>query len=139
MDVCPYNYFWYCGYSKDFWVAFLTTDDFSVGVKKVTSAISFTLTHNLPLWFLSDFFNSEISILSELCNQGNFESRSFLNLSFTNIHGLYSNFIAFESLLESSFCDVHTFLELSVDSSHFSVRGFFLLIFLFHFKSSFCS
>ena len=39
MEVCPYSYFWLCGYFQGRWVSFVTTDEFSVRVTKITSRI----------------------------------------------------------------------------------------------------
>ena len=60
----------------------------------------------------------------------NFESHNFLKLSFTNIRGFRSNFLEYESFLESNSPEIlalcETNLNGSVDSGHFSVRVIFL-------------
>ena len=71
-------------------------------------------------------------ILSKGCKPDNFEPHNSLKLSFTNIRGLFSNFVEFESFFESNspatlpLCE--TDLDDSVDSDNFSVRGYLLLI-----------
>ena len=40
MEVRPYSYFWWFGYFQDPLVSFVTTDDFSVRVTKITSRIA---------------------------------------------------------------------------------------------------
>ena len=73
-----------------------------------------------------------MAILSKACKPDNFESRNSLKLSFTNIPGLCSNFVACKSFLESNSSDVlvlcETNLDGSIDSGNFSVKYFFPLI-----------
>ena len=61
-----------------------------------------------------------------------FESHNSLKLSFTNIWGLCSNFVACESFFESNSPDIHalceTNLDDSIDSGNFFVRGYLPLI-----------
>ena len=51
MEVRPYSYFWWCGYFWGPWVSFVTTDKFSVRVRKITSWIGVSWTHSLLLYF----------------------------------------------------------------------------------------
>ena len=37
VHVFSYSYFWWCGYFQGPWVSFVTTDEFSVKVIKITS------------------------------------------------------------------------------------------------------
>ena len=71
-------------------------------------------------------------MLSKGCKPDNFESRNSLKLSFTNISGLCSNFVDFESFLESVSLDIlalcETTLDNSTDSGNFSVRVYLSLI-----------
>ena len=57
---------------------------------------------------------------------------NYLNLSFTNIWGLHSNFVDCESFLESNSLDIlalcETNLDDLIDSGNFSVRGYLPLI-----------
>ena len=73
-----------------------------------------------------------LTILSKGCKPNNFEPRKSLKLSFTYIWGLHSNFVESESFLESNSPDIlslcETNLNYSIDSSHFSVRGYLPLI-----------
>ena len=73
-----------------------------------------------------------MAILSKACKPDNFESHNSLNLSFTNISGLYSSFIDCESFLESNSSDIlalcETNLDDSIDSGNFSVTRYLLLI-----------
>ena len=73
-----------------------------------------------------------MAILSKACKPDNFQSQNSLNLSFTNIQGLRSNFVDCESLLESNSPDIlarcETNLDDSIDSCNFSVRGYLPLI-----------
>ena len=57
MEVCPYSYFWWCGYFWDSWESFVVTDGFSVRVTKITSTIGVSWTHTLPFCFWP-IFNS---------------------------------------------------------------------------------
>ena len=68
-----------------------------------------------------------MAILSKACKPDNFESHNFLKLSFTNIRGIRSNFVDWESFLESNspntlaLCETN--LDDSMDSGNFSMRG----------------
>ena len=52
------------------------------------------------------FWFDRLSILSKLDDANNFESHNCLNLIFTNIRGLRSNFVRFESHIESNGADI---------------------------------
>ena len=73
-----------------------------------------------------------MAILSKACKPDNFESHNSLKLSFTNLRGLRSNFVDWESFLESNSPDIlalcETNLDDSIDSGNFSVRGYLPLI-----------
>ena len=73
-----------------------------------------------------------MAILSKACKPDNFELHNSLKLSFTNIRGLHSNFVDYESLLESNSPDIlalcETNLDDSIDSGNFSVKGYLPLI-----------
>ena len=73
-----------------------------------------------------------MAILSKACKPDNFESHNPLKLSFTNIRGLHTNFVDWESFLESNSPDIlalcETILDDSIDSGNFSVRGYLPLI-----------
>ena len=105
MEVCPYSYFRWCGYFWGPWVSFVTTDEFSVRVTKFTSRIGVSWTHSLPLWFwpLLTQWNCHITKRTKIRK---FESHNSLELSFTNIWGLHSNFVECEFFFESNFCSL---------------------------------
>ena len=67
-----------------------------------------------------------------LSKADNFELRNSLQLSFTNIRGLHSNFVDCESFLESNSPDILALCEAnlndSIDSGNLSVRGYLPLI-----------
>ena len=46
-----YSYFWWCGYFWGPYVSFVTADEFSVRVKKITSKMGVSWTHSLPFIF----------------------------------------------------------------------------------------
>ena len=73
-----------------------------------------------------------MAILSKACRPDNFELHSSLELSFTNIQGLRSNFVDCESFLESNSPDILALCETnlgdSVDSGSFSLRCYLPLI-----------
>ena len=73
-----------------------------------------------------------MAILSKICKPDNFESHDSLKLSFTNIRGLRSNFVDWESFLESNSPDIlalyETNLDDSIDSGNLSVGGYLPLI-----------
>ena len=51
MGVCHYSNFQYCRYFLCPWMSFVTTDDLSVMITKITSRIGVSWTHSLPFWF----------------------------------------------------------------------------------------
>ena len=71
-----------------------------------------------------------MAVLSKTCKPDNFESHDSLKLSFTNIRGLRSNFVDWESFLESNSPDIlalyETNLDDSTDSGNLSVGGYLL-------------
>ena len=73
-----------------------------------------------------------MAMLSKGCKPDNFEQRNSLELIFTNIRGLRSNFVQCESFLESNIPDIlalcKTDLDYSIDSDNFFVRGYRPLI-----------
>ena len=73
-----------------------------------------------------------MAILSKGCKPDIFQSYNSLKLSFTNIRGLRSNFVDFESFLELNSPDILALHEInlddSIDSGNFSVRGYLPLI-----------
>ena len=131
MKVCPYSYFRWCGYFQSPWVSFVTTDEFSVSVTKITSRIGVSWTHSLPFCFEKFLTQWIMTILSKGCKPDNFEPHNSLKLSFTNIWGLRSNFVECESFLESNSPDIlalyETNLDDSIDSGNFSVGVIFLI------------
>ena len=72
------------------------------------------------------------AILSKGCKPDNFEPLNFLKHSFMNIWGVCSNFVEYESFLESNSRDIlglcETNLDDSIDSGNFSGRGYLPLI-----------
>ena len=56
-----------------------------------------------------------MAILSKACKSDNFESHNSLKLSFTNIRGLRSNFVNFESFLESNSPGILALCERDLD------------------------
>ena len=53
MEVRPYSFLRWCGYFWGPWVSFITTDEFSVRVTKITLRIGVSWTHSLPFYFLT--------------------------------------------------------------------------------------
>ena len=88
------------------------------------------VSHELTAYL--SIFNQFKLILSKACKPDNFELNHSLKLSFINIWGLHSNFVDFESSLESNSPDIfalcETNLDGSIDSGNFSVRGYLPLV-----------
>ena len=66
-----------------------------------------------------------MAVPSKACKPDYFESHNSLKLSLTNIQGLCSNFVDYESFLESNSPDIvalcETNLDDSIDTGNFSV------------------
>ena len=73
MEVCPYSYFWWCGYFRGPWVSFVTTDDFPVRDTKNTARIGASWTHRLHFCFWPMLAKNYYHI-SKGCKPDNFES-----------------------------------------------------------------
>ena len=132
MKVCYCSFFWSCDYSQGPWMSFVTTDGFSVKIRKSTSRISVSWSHSLHFRFLSIFWVAKMTILSKVRKLDTFESHNSWKLSFSNIRDFRSNRNICQSLLESYSPNIlalsETNSEDSVDSSNFSVRGYIPLI-----------
>ena len=75
-----HSYFRWCVFSRDSGLSFITTDELSLRVTKITSKkVVSSSTHSLSFWFY------HIS--------GNIESHNSLNLSFTNIRSFCCNLL----------------------------------------------
>ena len=132
MEVCHYSYFRWCGYFRGPWVSFITTDEFSVRVAKITSRIDLSWTQSYLSVFNLFLTQGIMAILSKGSKPDNVEPHNSLKLSLTNIWGLRSKFVECESFLESNYPDIlalcETNLDDSIDSEKFSVRGYLPLI-----------
>ena len=133
MEVCPYSYFQWYGELWLPWVSFVTTDEFPVRVRKITSRISVLWTHSLPFHFLHILTQwIMVASLSKGCKPDNFELHSSLKVSFMNIQGLRLNFVDCESFLESNSPDIialcKTNLHALIDCGNFSLRKYVALI-----------
>ena len=102
-QTCKYvpSYFRWCGYSRRPWVSFVTTDEFSARVTKVTPRVVVSWTYSLPFRFWPLFWFDEIAI-SKVRKSGNFELHSSLKLSFTKIQGILSKFFGCKSFLNQA-------------------------------------
>ena len=70
MEVRPCSYFRWCGYFWGHWVSFVTTDEFSVRVTKITFRIGVSWTHSLPLFLTNlNLTNYDHIIKSMYINQ----------------------------------------------------------------------
>ena len=83
----------WCGYFWGSRVLFVSTDEFSVKVKKNTSRIGVSWTHSLPSVFNQFLTQWVMAILSKGRKPDNFESHNSLKLNFTNIWGLQWKFV----------------------------------------------
>ena len=119
-------YFWWCEYFRGHWVSFVTTDEFTVRVRKLLEGlVSQELTANLSVFNLI-FTQWIMAILSKGCKPDNVESHNSLKLSFTNIWGLHYNFAECESFLKSNSPDILALCETTLDDStgNFSVSHY---------------
>ena len=130
--MCVTKLFFWCGHSWGPWVSFVTTNEFSVRIKKkiLRGSLPNELKACLPDFWV--FCLDQIAILSNVCTPDKFESHYSLKHSLINIPGLCSNFVGWESFLESSTSDIlalcETNLEDANDYSNFSVKSHLPLI-----------
>ena len=132
MEVCPYNYFRWCGY---FWVPgyhLLWQMNSNKGHKNYFKG--WCLMNSQPTFLFFNLFLTQWSMvtLSKVYKPDNFEPHNSLKLSFTNIWGPCSNIVECRSFLESNSPDIlalcETILDESIDSGNFSVRGYLPLM-----------
>ena len=108
-----YSYLQWYGYFCGPWVSFITTDEFSMRITKLTQGLvsreltAYLSVLSLPQWIMN--------ISSKGCKPDNFELHNSLKLSFTNIQGLRSNFTECESFLESNSSDILALCETNLD------------------------
>ena len=114
MEVCLYNYFWWYGYSGGSWGRFVTTDECSVRVTKITVKNNVSWIHSLPFWFISLLWINVMVILSKAGKTDDLESHNSLKLSLTNNVSVF---------LSWYFCFSFA-LKDSVDYSHYSVSSY---------------
>ena len=130
-EVCPYSYFWWCGYFRSPWVLFVLTNEFSLRITKLHQQLG---SHKLVVYHsvFDQFLTYKMTILSKACKPVNFEAHNSLKFNLNNIWGLCLNFFECEYVLESNAPDIITLCETnmddSTDSSNFSVRSYFPLI-----------
>ena len=142
MEVRPKSYFWWCAYFWGPWVSFVTADEFSVMVtkitSKITSRISISWTHFLPFYFKPILTQWIMIILSKACKSDNFELHNSLKLDCTSIQSLRSNFVNCNYFLEWNSPDIlpvcETNLDYSIDSGNFSARVYLPLSCFFNSK-----
>ena len=132
MEVCPYSYFWWCGYFWGLWVLFVMTDEVSVRVTKLLQGLVSCELAAYIFVFTLFFTQWTLAILSKGCKSDNFEPHNSLKLSFANMWGLHSNFVECESFLESNSPNILALyganLDDSIDFGNFSVRGYLPLM-----------
>ena len=110
MEVCPYSYFWWCGYFRGPSVICHDTWVLSEGHKNYLK--DWCLMNSQPTFLvLTSFELNKMAILSKGCKPDNFESHNSLNLCLTNTPGLSSNFVKCEFFLGSKspswhFCSI---------------------------------
>ena len=131
IGMCPYSC--WCGYFLGPLASFVTTDEFSLRVTKITSRIDVLWIQIAYLSAFNLFLTLWIMpILSEGCKPDNFEPYNSLKHNFMNIWGVCSNLVECESFLESNSPDIlalcETNLNDSIGSDNFSLRGYLSLI-----------
>ena len=92
-------------------MSFVSTDEFSVRVAKITPIIGVSRITA----YLSDFEFNEMAILSKGHKPGKSESQNSLKLSFTNIRACNLNFIGCKSFFESNSPDILALCETNLD------------------------
>ena len=97
-------------------MSFITTDEISVRVRKITPRIGVSWTHSLPLNFYPILTHWIMAILSKGFKPHNFGWHNAIELSFTNIQGLHSNFVDCESFIESKSSDIYALCETNLTS-----------------------
>ena len=128
MKVCPYSYFWWCGYPWGPWVSFIITYESSVRVTKIISRIGASSVPSISFHFSPLFKLMKWTYQKHV----NCKSQNSLKLSFTNICGPCSNLLGCESFLESFLswhsCSMWDKLWKLNRFWWFSVRGYLYLI-----------
>ena len=133
MEVCPYSYFWWCGYFWGPWGSFVMTNEFSVMVTKLLQGL---VSHELtayPSVFNLILTQWIMATLSKVCKPDDFEPHNSPKLSFKNTWGLHSTTVECESFLKSNSPGILALIEInnlddSIDSGIFSVRSYLTLI-----------
>ena len=132
MEVCPYSYFWWCGYFWGPWGSFVMTNEFSVMVTKLLQGL---VSHELTAYpsVFNLILTQWIRATSKVCKPDDFEPHNSPKLSFKNTWGLHSTTVECESFLKSNSPGILALIEInnlddSIDSGIFSVRSYLTLI-----------
>ena len=127
IEVCPNSYFWWCFISENPWVSFPIDYESSVkGTKNYFKDMC--LIHSQISDFTSLFYSMNYhNIKSYIHKLDNFETKKFLNVSFTDVCGICSDFVVSETFLELNCHGIlalcETNLNHSFDSNNFSLKG----------------
>ena len=99
MEVCPYCYFWWCGYFWGLILGVICYDRWVLSERQKNYFKYWCLLNVQPTVLFLMLTRWIMAILSEGCKPENFELHNSLKLSFTNILGLRSNFVDCECWL----------------------------------------
>ena len=122
MEVHPYSYFWWCGYFWGPWVSFVTTDEFSVKVTKITSRIGVSWTHSLCPFKPNELW----PYYQKFVNQTNLNHTTLWSFALQVFDVFVQILLIVNLSLNVVLCETN--LDDSIDSGSYSVRGYLPLI-----------
>ena len=132
-EVCPCNYFRWCGYFRFPWVLFVTTNESKVRVRKIASRISVSCMSSQYTFFsfYHLFWLNRMAISSISGKPGTFEFHDSLNLyQYSRFSFEFRRMWIFPRI--DLFSDIlrlcETNLDGSIDSDNLSLKGSFPLI-----------
>ena len=101
MEVCPYNYFWWCGYFRGPGVSFVTKHEFSVRVTNITSRIGVSWTQSHLSVFKKFLTQWIMALLSKGCIPDKFEAHISLKFCFNLVPILLNVNISLNQILQT--------------------------------------
>ena len=130
MEVCSYSYFWCCEYFQGPWCHLLQQMSSQWGSQNVLQGL---VSHELtPYFSVFNLFLTQLWPYYQKDVTQTALNHTTLTLNFTNIQGLYSNFVECQSFFDSDSPDILALRETNLDDSsgsgNFAVKVYLPLI-----------
>ena len=122
--MCPYSYLCWCGYFGSPWMSFVTKDEFSVRVTKISSRIGVWWTHSLPFCFWPIFNSIKWPYHQKDVIQITLNQATLSNLALPIFKAFVWNMLNVNLSLDQTLLTIQTLYvrQTSIDSGNFSIN-----------------